>query len=116
MLAGVAIFGTPLAMKAVTTSTWLLAVALLGPLLSLAAVGLAVMISSRVNDTRVAQQAAGLLVLPLVGIFVAQLAGWVLIDTRAILSSAVVLLAADIAILLVAERLFQRERILTQWR
>ena len=48
---------------------------LLGPLLTLVALLLAVIVSSRVNDPRSAQQLGALVVMPVTGAFVAQLVG-----------------------------------------
>ena len=47
----------------------------LGPLIALVALLLAVIVSSRVNDPRSAQQLGALVVLPITGVFVAQLVG-----------------------------------------
>src|SRR3989337_1722720 len=44
---------------------WLVAVFIVGPLLALAAVSVAVMVSSRVNDPRVAEKVSMLVILPL---------------------------------------------------
>ncbi|MGE3403845.1 MAG: ABC transporter permease subunit, partial [Vicinamibacterales bacterium] len=48
---------------------------IIGPLASLAALQLAVCVSSRVNDVRSAQQIGALIILPLTGLLVAQLMG-----------------------------------------
>ncbi len=95
---------------------WLLAIFAIGPLLSVAAVSLAVMISSRVNDPRVAEQVSGLFVLPLVGLFIAQMSGQILINEQVILWIVLVLLAVDAGLLAFATQLFRRETILTRWK
>ncbi|MHB1416340.1 MAG: ABC transporter permease subunit [Chloroflexota bacterium] len=115
-LLGVRFVGTSLAFLVATSSTWLLSMLLVAPLLGVAAVGLAVIVSSRVNDTRVAQQASLVMILPLIGLFVAQIAGGALISVQMILLTALGLLAADAALLYAAVRLFRRETILTEWR
>lgn len=115
-LAGILTLGTEVTARAFLSPTWLLSMVLLAPLLSVGAVGLAVIISSRVNDTRVAQQATGLLVLPLVALFVGQFAGVVLLSTNFVLVAAAVLVLLDAAIMSIAVRLFRREKILTEWR
>src|SRR5207247_2460828 len=51
---------------------WLIAMVVLAPLLSLLSVSIAVIISSRVNDTRAVQQIGGFIVLPIVILGVAQ--------------------------------------------
>lgn len=113
---GVAVFGTPVTLQAALHPIWLLSLLTLAPLLSLAAVGLAVIVSSRVNDTRVAQQASLVLVLPILGLLFAQLAGVVLISPTVVLLAALGLLLIDAALLYAAVRLFRREAILTEWR
>jgi len=95
---------------------WLLAVVVVGPLLAIAGVSIAVMISSRTSDPRVAEQISGLFILPLVGIFIGQSTGVLLIDQTLILWAAAVLLVLDGAFLAFAVQLFQRETILTRWK
>lgn len=88
----------------------------LAPLLSLLAVSLAVIISSRVNDTRAVQQIGGFIVLPIVLIGVAQTTGLILLNAASFTVGALLIAALDAAILRVGVRLFQREKILTQWK
>ncbi|MFO8035048.1 MAG: ABC transporter permease subunit [Anaerolineales bacterium] len=95
---------------------WLLAVFLVGPLLALAGVSIAVMISSRVNDPRVAEQIAGIFVLPIILLMLGQTTGLLLIDERFILWMAGVLVCLDAVLLAFAVRIFQRETILTRWK
>jgi ABC-2 type transport system permease protein len=96
--------------------TWLLAVAVIGPLMSVMAVILAVIVSSRVNDPRVAEQISAILIVPVMVIFFGQLAGFILINLQLILISIVVLILVDIAALYLGTSLFQRENILTRWK
>lgn len=93
----------------------LLAVLLLGPLLSLLGVWVALIISSRSTDPRAAEQASSSLILPLLGLFVAQLFGVVQLGVGLLLSAAVVLVALDGLLLLLAVRTFARGSILTRW-
>lgn len=95
---------------------WLLAVFVLGPLLALAAVSAAVMISSRVNDPRVAEQLSSLVILPLILLFFGQISGLFLLNASLILWMAVGLLIIDVGLLAFAVQLFQRESILTRWK
>ena len=95
---------------------WLTAVVVVGPLLGVLGVSLAVMISSRASDPRVAEQVSGLFVLPLIGLFIAQSLGLVFINAQIILWMVVILLVLDSALLFFATRLFQRETILTRWK
>ena len=54
---------------------WLVAMATLVPLISLFSVLLGIVVSSRVNDARTAQQIGGFVVLPIIGVAVAQFFG-----------------------------------------
>ena len=95
---------------------WLLAIFVVGPLLAIASVSFAVMISSRVNEPRVAEQLAGLVVLPLLLLFFGQISGLILLNSSLVLWMAVGLLVLDAGLLAFAVQLFQRESILTRWK
>ncbi|HUF38823.1 MAG TPA: ABC transporter permease subunit [Anaerolineales bacterium] len=95
---------------------WLTAIFVVGPLLALAGVSIAVMISSRTSDPRVAEQISGLFVLPIVGLIVAQTTGLIYLNRSLILWIALVMVVLDLALLYFATRLFQREHILTRWK
>jgi ABC-2 type transport system permease protein len=95
---------------------WLIGIFVVGPLLSLAGVSLAVMISSRVNEPRAAEQLSALIILPVMAIFIGQLAGAVIINQTFLLALASGLIAIDVALMYFATRLFQRENILTRWK
>lgn len=95
---------------------WFIAMLVLTPLLALLAVGLGIMISSRVNDTRVAQQIGGMLVIPAVVLGLAQTAGFILLNAFTFITGAVIILLIDIGVLYLTTMIFQREKILTQWK
>jgi ABC-2 type transport system permease protein len=95
---------------------WLLAIFVVGPLLAIASVSFAVMISSRVNEPRVAEQLAGLVVLPLLLLFFGQVSGLILLNSSLVLWMAVGLIVLDAGLLAFAVQLFQRESILTRWK
>jgi ABC-2 type transport system permease protein len=95
---------------------WLVAMLVLAPLLSLLSVSLAVVLSSRVNDTRAVQQIGGFIVMPIVILGVAQTTGLILLNATTFLIGAIVVAAIDALILRIGVRLFQREKILTQWK
>ena len=95
---------------------WLTAIFIVGPLLSVASVSLAVMISSRANDPRVSEQIAGLLVIPIVGLLIGQTSGLFFIDQRMIIWIALGVVVLDAVLLAFAVNLFQRETILTRWK
>ncbi|WP_424357240.1 ABC transporter permease subunit [Methanocella sp. MCL-LM] len=95
---------------------WLIGLFILGPLLAFLGVMITVIISARVSDPRTAQQISVVLILPLVGIFIAQLAGFMLLDTKLILIICVIVLVIDLAVIRIGSKLFDREEILTRWR
>lgn len=106
-----AIFGAVLVRPA-----WLLALLLLVPGAAGLAVILGLIVSSRASDPQAAQQLAGVVVLPVIGLVVGQISGVVQLSPLFVLLTALVLLAVDGALLAVAVRLFQRETILTRWK
>ena len=95
---------------------WLVGIGLLAPLMGLLAVGIGIIVSSRVNDTRAAQQIGGLLVLPLMLIFIPMFLGTLILTGTVFLVGAALFAILDVAVLIVATALFQRETILTRWR
>jgi ABC-2 type transport system permease protein len=95
---------------------WLTAIIIVGPLLAIFGVSLAVMISSRATDPRIAEQVSAVFVLPIVGLFVAQSLGLIFINEQIILWMAVILFVVDVGMLAFATQLFQRETILTRWK
>lgn len=95
---------------------WLTAIFVVGPLLSIAGVSVAVMISARVTDPRVAEQISAVFVLPLIGLFVGQSTGLIFINEQIILWMAFGLLFLDAVLFFFATQLFQRETVLTRWK
>jgi ABC-2 type transport system permease protein len=106
----------PGVMEKIISPLWLLAILLVGPLLSVASVNVAMMVSSRANDPRVAEQLSMLVIFPLLALFFGQVAGLVLVNEKLVLWMAVFLVLADIGLLAFATQLFQRETILTRWK
>lgn len=102
--------------SALLNPKWLIAMVVLAPLLSLLSVSIAVIISSRVNDTRAVQQIGGFIVLPIVVLGVAQTTGLILLNATTFILGAVVVAILDVLILRVGVSLFQREKILTRWK
>jgi ABC-2 type transport system permease protein len=88
----------------------------MAPLASLAALQMTICVSSRVNDARTAQQIGVLVILPMTGLFIAQLLGALVLTLPLILFLAAALLALNAGLLWLAIRLFDRETILTRWR
>jgi ABC-2 type transport system permease protein len=96
-------------------ATWILAMLILAPLLTIMAVLIGVIISSRVNDVRLAEQLGGMLVLPLVGLTIPVIMGKLLISAQMIGLIALGVAVLDAALLYVGVKLFQRETILIRW-
>ena len=95
---------------------WLLAIGVVGPLVAVFSTLFGLMVSSRVNDPRAAQQIAGLLVLPLVGLVMAQIFGLVAVSSVSVLGIAAVISVLDAAAAWLALQVFDREAILTRWK
>ena len=114
--AGVAAFAQPGAVRALFTARSLGIVFVLGPLAALAALQLAVCVSSRVNDARSAQQIGALIILPVAGLLVMQLTGNFVLTAPIIAFLALVLACINAALMLLGIALFDRESILTRWK
>jgi len=118
------IFGFGIALLAVSdrvreiilTPGWILAVLIDTPFLALIGVALIVVLSSRVNDPRTAQQVSAVLVVPVLGLLFGQLAGVVVLGPGLALGIGLILAIVAAGALWFATRLFQREVILTRWR
>ena len=95
---------------------WMVAIFVVGPLLSVMGVCIAVMVSSRVNDPRVAEQISGIFVLPVVGLFLGQTTGLILVNQQFILWMAGILTILDSILFYFSIQLFQRETILSRWK
>jgi len=88
----------------------------LGPLAALAALQLAVCVSSRVNDARTAQQIGVVIILPIPGLLIGQLMGALTLTGPVIALIAAGLAVLNAGLMWLAIRLFDRETILTRWR
>jgi ABC-2 type transport system permease protein len=95
---------------------WLLAILVVGPLMAVLGVIFALIVSSRVNDPRVAEQVSMVLIVPLLVVLFAQIGGLIVINIGLMAVTALLLLLIDIGLIYVGARLFQREAILTRWR
>ena len=104
---------TPLPMP---DAGWLFGCLVLCPLLALFGNAMAVVVSSRVLDPRAAQNVAAMTVMPLLGLVVVQLAGRISLGSRFYLGMAVSAAAADVLLIALAVKWFDREALLTRWR
>jgi len=101
---------------AVLSPMWLLAILVAGPLMAVLSVNIAMMVSSRVSDPRVAEQLSALVILPLLILFLGQVAGFLLLNSRLVVYMILALLALDIVVVYLSVHVFERENILTRWK
>ena len=87
-----------------------------GPMIALVSLQAALAISSRVNDARTAQQFGVLIVLPLMGVVLAQFSGAIWLSASALALIGLGLFGVWVLLTLVSVALFEREAILTRWR
>ncbi len=100
----------------VTDPSWLVGVFVLGPAVGLSSVVAGVVVSSRVNDPRVAQQVGGIIIVPIIAVTLLQATGTVLVGAPGYLLMAGIVLIVSLIGLRVGVALFDREAILTRWR
>lgn len=115
-IAGARLLTSPAVFGQFFSAHWLLAIFVVAPLLTLLATSIAVILSSRVTDPRVAEQLSAVVILPIMLLVIGQSIGLVLIDRQIMLLLAGVVLVLDVVFVLLAVRLFQRETILTRWK
>jgi ABC-2 type transport system permease protein len=113
---GILLTAAPGVWRALIGPRSLLVVGVAGPLISLAGLQSAVILSSRVSDPRSAQQLGGLIVLPLTIAFVTQLVGQSLLGSRALLLGIAALAIVNAGLLWLGVRVFDRETILMRWK
>jgi len=114
--AGIAVTAEPGVARGMLTVRTLLLVLGIAPLAALVSLQLALIISSRVNDPRTAQQFGVLIILPLTALLVAQFTGSMWLTNRTIVGLGAVLLVLWIVLTGFSVALFDREAILTRWR
>lgn len=115
-IGGILAVGDPGVGRAVLGPRTVLLFGLLGPLIALASLQVSVIVSSRSNDARSAQQLSSLLILPITILFVAQLMGLISIAASGLAFGAAGLLLLNALLLVIGVRVFERETILTRWR
>lgn len=114
--AGIALFAAPGVTAAMMTGRTAVLVLLIAPAAALVSLQAALVISSRVQDARTAQQFALLIVLPLMGLLVAGFVGKLWLTTGPLAVMGLGLLAVWVLLVMVSVVLFDRESILTRWR
>jgi ABC-2 type transport system permease protein len=100
----------------VITGGWLILFIASTPLLGLIAVAVMAAISSRVTDTRTAQQLSLWAVVPILGIILGELSGQFELSVLVAVIATVVLIPLAILLTWGSARLFERETILTRWK
>jgi ABC-2 type transport system permease protein len=100
----------------IVSPMWVAAILILSPLLAILAIMLGVIVSSRVNDVRLAEQISGFMVLPIVMVGIPLTATKTLVNPQMFLLGMVIVVIADAIMLWVGVRLFDRETILTRWK
>lgn len=113
---GILVVGETGVWQAVLGVRFFIMFVVLGPLVELAALQVSVIVSSRSNDPRSAQQITGLLILPITIVFVAQLMGAFVVGPTAMLLGSLGCAFLDVILLWIGVQVFQRESILTRWR
>jgi ABC-2 type transport system permease protein len=94
---------------------WLLVIGVIAPLACIMSVEANIIVSSKVNDIRAAQQLGGLVVLPLVFVVIFASTS-AQISTLLALGVTAALAVADVALFFLSKATFQREEILTKWK
>jgi len=91
-------------------------IVVLGPAAALVSLQAALVISSRVNDPRTAQQFGVMIIIPLSALLVAQFMGTLWLSAGALALIGLGLFGVWILVTLFSVAIFERESILTRWR
>jgi ABC-2 type transport system permease protein len=86
------------------------------PLACIMSIEFSIIISSRMNDVRSAQQLAGLMLIPFVLLYLLIELHVIDLETNTLLIIAGILAIIDICLFFISRGLFQREEILTKWK
>jgi ABC-2 type transport system permease protein len=113
---GIVLFAEPGVAAAMANVRTLLLILLVAPAAALVSLQSAVLISSRVNDPRTAQQFGVLIIIPLTAILVAEFTGSLWVSAAALALIGAGLLAIWLLLLVASIAFFERESILTRWR
>jgi len=106
----------PGVMSAMLSARTLLLVTLVGPMAALVALQAAIIVSSRVNDARTAQQFGVVIIIPLMIILVGQFTGSVWLNATALGMIGLGLFGLWVLLTALSVAMFERESILTRWR
>lgn len=103
-------------LRAMLSARTLVLTMLVGPVAALVSLQSAIVVSSRVNDPRTAQQFGVLIILPLAAILVAQFTGSLWLSATALAFVALGLFGTWMLLTLFSIAMFEREAILTRWK
>lgn len=101
---------------ALASTPWLILIFLGGPLMAGIAINFSLIVSSRVNDPRAAEQLSAVVIVPVLALFFTQLTGVFVLDTFKTILGVIILILVYIILVYAAAQLFQRETILTRWK
>ncbi|MFX1456740.1 MAG: ABC transporter permease [Promethearchaeota archaeon] len=86
------------------------------PLACVMSIEFSVIVSSRVNDVRSAQQLAALIIIPFIALYLLTEISIITLDVNTLLLIAGILAIIDIGLFFANRAIFQREEILTKWK
>ncbi len=86
------------------------------PLSSILSIQLSVIISSRVNDVRTANQLGSLLFIPFIGVYLLLVTNVISLNIINLFVISIVLFLIDAALFYISKAIFRRDEILTKWK
>lgn len=114
---GISILGiSPKVHAYVLSPTWLVGILLLGPVLSIISTMFAIFVSSRVNDPRVAEQIASVMIVPFMGVFLLSSFGVITLNLSSMVIAVIICTVLAGVLLYLGTLIFDRENILTKWK
>lgn len=113
---GIAATAAPGVWRTLLGARTILLAGIAAPLVSLTGLQTSVLVSSRVNDPRSAQQLGSLIIVPITFAFVAQMLGQYVWSLASLLTTLALLVIINIALLLAGVWVFRRETILMRWK
>ncbi len=76
----------------------------------------AIFVSSRVNDPRVAEQIASVMIVPFLGVFMLSSFGVISLNVKSMVAAVIICAVLAGALLYLGTLIFDRENILTKWK
>lgn len=115
-IGGILVAGEPGVWRTALGARTFILFLVVGPLVELATLQVSIIVSSRANDPRSAQQLTSLLILPITVVFIAQLMGSFVLSPAALLLGSLGLALLNTVLIFIGVRVFDRETILTRWK